>query len=112
MFPTLANGLGPEGIADEPLDSPVDGPDDNPDMPDIPRELLELLELLNTDPCCPTLGVDVCTLKIESKSLRAAYLSPAVAEFEPDDAGAPAADVEVIGPKFPTVDVVFVCCEA
>ena len=95
---------------EEPLGSPVDGPDDNPDMLDTPRELLVLLVLLNTDPCCPTLDVDGCTLKIESKSLNAAYLSPAVAG--PDDAEAPAADVEVIGPKFPTVDVVFVCCEA
>ena len=107
MFPALANGLGPDGIAEEPVDGPVDGVEDNPDMP---KELLVLLELLNTDPCCPTLGGGV--LKIESKSLNAAYLSPVGAKPEPDDVGAPAAEVEAIGPKFPTVDVVFVCCEA
>jgi hypothetical protein len=112
VFPILAKGLGPDDIAEEPVDSPVDGLDDNPDKLDIPRELLVLLELLNTDPGCPTLGVDVCTLKIESKSLNAAYLSPTDTKRAADDGGAPAAEVETIGPKFPTVDVVLVCCEA
>lgn len=47
---------------------------------------------------------------MESKSLKAAYLSPSDGAAEPDD-GAPLAEAETIGPKPPNAVVVFVCCE-
>lgn len=49
---------------------------------------------------------------MQSKSLNAAYLSPASGAFETDD-GTPLADVaDTIGPKPPNAGVVFVCCES